>query len=296
MPKRRRHKVPLTRRRRLEAERSGQTVFYGKPLTVNAAVRERYTKALVRITDQMTDATEKAFRALTRDYSTDAMDASPTSQARILTNALASRFAAFFARIAPGLAATMTANVSRATKANLHSSLSEMSGGLSLKTSVVTGQVAEVTKATITANVALIKSIPKQYFEKIEGEVFRSIQQGQGLKDVITKIEEIGVSTKKRAEFIAQDQTSKATTALNVARMKALGVEEFEWLHSRGAKEPRPLHIHVLNGKIYSLSDPPIIDEKTGERGYPGQLIKCGCRMIPVIKFGAKKADEPAAA
>ncbi|RIQ43658.1 phage head morphogenesis protein, partial [Bordetella avium] len=31
--------------------------------------------------------------------------------------------------------------------------------------------------------------------------------------------------------------------------------------------------------------NPPIIDKTTGERGLPGQLINCKCRMRPVIDF-----------
>lgn len=292
MPTRRRHKVPLTRRRQLEAERRGGAVFYGKPLTVSAKAEERYAASLGKAVDVMVNETRAAVAKLYRDYAphliaTAAMDASISSQARILMNAMAKRFNVFFAKIAPGLAERMTADVNRHSKSNLHASLSEASGGLSLKTSVITGQIAEATKAAIAANVSLIKSIPQEYFTKIEGEVFRSIQAGEGVKDVLADIEAIGVVTKKRAGLIARDQTSKATAAINAARMKALGITKFEWLHSRGGREPRPLHIAELNGRIFSFAKLPVIDERTGERGLPGQLINCRCRMIPVVDFGA---------
>ena len=71
--------------------------------------------------------------------------------------------------------------------------------------------------------------------------------------------------------------------------MQGLGVKKFKWLHSMGGKEPRPLHKNVLNGNVYSFDDPPVIDERTGERGLPGVLINCRCRMLPVIEF---KADD----
>lgn len=285
---RRASRVPLTRRRKLQGG-----VFYGKPLTVSAPAIERYQTSLTKRVDQMAAEVEHEIRGLYRDHAPHlmpdaAMDASISSQARILMNAMAARFNALFGKIAPNLAAQMAADVDRHSKSNLHSSLKEMSGGLSLKTSVITGRVAEVTKTAIAANVALIKSIPQNYFTALQGEVFRSIQQGSGVNDIIGHIEHLGVVTRKRAKFIAADQTTKATTAINEARMTALGLTEFEWLHSAGAKEPRPLHINVLNHRIFSFAKPPVIDEHTGERGLPGQLIQCHCRIVPVIRFGTQ--------
>ena len=94
------------------------------------------------------------------------------------------------------------------------------------------------------------------------------------------------------AALIARDQTSKATAAINRARMQGLGVRKFKWLHSGGGKEPRPLHKNTLNGNVYSMDDPPVIDEKTGERGIPGALVSCRCLAIPVITFG-DESDSP---
>lgn len=112
------------------------------------------------------------------------------------------------------------------------------------------------------------------------------------MADLQPAIEKLGGISKKRAALIARDQTSKATTAINKTRMAGLGVKKFKWLHSYGGKEPRPLHKDVLNGNIYSMEDPPVIDERTGERGLPGQLINCRCRMVPVIEFKAEDTTE----
>lgn len=277
---------------------AGGMVFKGKPLPVSASAEERYQAALLKAVRAMVKETHAAVRDLYRDHGPhlagSAMDASIASQARILTNAMSARFNTFFARIAPALAAKMAADVDRASKSTLHSSLKEVSGGLSLKTSVITGEIEEATKAAVAANVALIKTIPQQYFASIQGEVFRSIQQGNGLTDVLANVDKIGIVTRKRAGLIARDQTSKATTAINSARMKALGIKKFEWLHSAGGSEPRPLHINVLNRRTFSLDDPPIIDDRTGERGLPGQLINCRCRMRPIVEFGTTQEDDGA--
>lgn len=281
---------PLTRRRQLWAQRRGTHVFYGKPLVPNAGVADRYAQKLLRQINAMADETEREVQALyrrNRPAVTTGLDASMASQARILMNQMARRFEVVFRRLAPGLAKQTLAGINRASASNLHASLRDVSGGLSLKTSVITGRVREVMTASTAENVALIKSIPAQYFEKIQGTIMRAITAGRGAADVFDMVEHIGAVTRKRAKLIARDQTSKATTALNAARMDDLGITEFEWLHSAAGKEPRPLHKNVLDGNVYRLDNLPIIDEKTGERGLPGQLINCRCRMVPVIKFGA---------
>lgn len=218
-----------------------------------------------------------------------AMDASFTAAASRLMRELTARFTGLFTDKAGGLAEALAKGVSNMSAQQLGDSLKQVSGGVTLKTDVVSGVVADVVKAGVRENVALIKSIPQKYFEQIQGSVMRSIQTGKGISDLQPEIEHFGVVTKKRAALIARDQTSKATTAINKARMQGLGIKKFEWLHSYGGKEPRELHKNVLNGKIFDLNDPPVIDDRTGEKGLPGQLINCRCRMIPVISFEAEE-------
>lgn len=281
--------VPLTRRRKLWADARGGATFWGKPLDYPVLVEAKYVAELERAISVMTGETAKEVRRLWAQHApavTSGMDASLASQARMVTNAMARKFQAFFDRLAPGLAKRMVANAGTASKSALHGSLREVSGGLSLKTSVIDGRVAEITKASVAQNVSLIKSIPQQYYKDVQGAVMRSIQKGDGIQSLMEAINKTETVTRKRAKFIATDQTRKVTTAVNSARMNALGIRKFEWLHSSGGKEPRPLHLDVLNGQIFSLNEPPVIDENTGERGLPGQLINCRCRMIPVVDFG----------
>lgn len=291
MPKR--PPIPLTRKRKTYADAKGGAVFWGDPLTYPSRAEARYAATLERAIATMTAEAEREVRKAWQSYAPATpvgMDASLASQARILTNAMARRFQAFFDRLAPGLARRMVEQVSTASRSNLHSSLKEMSGGLSLKTSVIDGRVQEITKASVAENVGLIKSIPQKYFTELQGAVMRSIQKGDGVQTVMEAVTKTGEVSHKRAKLIATDQTRKLTTAVNTARMQNLGVRKFEWLHSGGGKEPRPLHRDVLNGQIFDLANPPVIDDRTGERGLPGQLINCRCRMIPVIDFGNEEA------
>lgn len=277
-------------RKRPPLKRKKPEVVKGKPLTHPTMPEMRYQAALEKLVEAMTKATQRELERYYRNQwtgdGTVAMDAPSftAGAARLLRN-LSRRFTGLFTERAGGLAEALAKGVSDVTARQLGESLKDVSGGVTLKTNVISGAVKEVMSAGVKENVSLIKSIPAEYFQKIEGDVMRSITTGQGMADLVPAILVHGKSTKKRAELIARDQTSKATTALNRTRMQGLGIKQFEWLHSGGGKEPRPLHVQY-DGLVFDLNNPPVIDDRTGERGLPGQLINCRCRMVPVISFG----------
>ncbi len=268
-------------------------VIKGTPLNYNAAIQLRYERQLERLVNEMVESTKKKITRLFNGEPAQeffAEDASISSQARILTNALTSQFTELFKKKSRPLAEQMVGDTNKVAKSNLHQSLKDLSGGLTIKTDIMTGPLRDVMKATVSENVSLIRSIPKQYMTQVEGAVMRSISQGNGLQDLIPFLEKQGEITKRRAKNIALDQTRKAYNGINKGRMEALGVEEYEWLHSGGGQHPREEHI-AMSGNIYRLDDPPVIDSKTGERGIPGQAINCKCRMRPVIRFNEGKKE-----
>lgn len=286
-----RRKIRLSPKREAWAAARNDHTFTGTPLNPPDVVEAKFRAELDRMVERMQKTTRRELDKLYRspEAPTIAMDASFSSIAARLVRELTKRFTALFVDRAGGLAKAWAEGISRQSAVGLGQSLKDVSGGVTLKTDVISGAVADVVKASIKQNVALIKSIPREYFLEIEGEVMRSIQTGRGMADLQPFLEKRYGITKRRAALIARDQTSKATAAINRARMQGLGVKKFKWLHSMGGKEPRPLHKNVLNGNVYSFDDPPVIDERTGERGLPGVLINCRCRMLPVIEF---KADD----
>lgn len=153
-------------------------------------------------------------------------------------------------------------------------------------------------EGAVERNVELINSIPSKYFGEVQEAVISSMTEGQGLKDLVPKLEKIGGITRERARFIALDQTRKAHKAASVQKMQEAGLRKFRWVHESVSAEPRAYHKDAwradgaggLNGGIFELSNPPVIDLGTGERGYPGDLINCRCRMEPVIELEEAEA------
>lgn len=90
----------------------------------------------------------------------------------------------------------------------------------------------------------------------------------------------------RHARNVAMDQTRKVYSNVNAARMQALGVKKFEWVHTGGSQHPRKDH-QELSGKVFSLDDLPVIGVMYGNevRGKPGDLPYCRCTMRPIVSF-----------
>jgi SPP1 gp7 family putative phage head morphogenesis protein len=278
------------------------TNLRGKPLKPNVGTQEQYEKKIARLLNTMAKEVE---REIMRDMKSRAakefakevgQDASITSSLRILMNKLSRKYDRVFAEHAKGYARWLAEQSLKNSSKTLGTSLKELSGGLTIKTDFLTGELREQLKASIEENVDLIKSIKTEYFDDIRGDIFRSITQKDtgGLKGLQERIQE-KLSTRykqqrNRAKNIALDQTRKTYNNINAERMQAVGVKKFIWRHSGGSQNPREDHMK-MDGNVYSFDDPPVIDKRTGERGLPGEAINCRCYMEPVLSFDDGEQD-----
>jgi SPP1 gp7 family putative phage head morphogenesis protein len=286
----------LTIKRAKWAEQRSKPMFKGAPLVANAAIADKYKRRLFGLIDQLT---KDARRVATEIYNSGAVDIHTTAgadvtasgQANLLLGALEKKFKALFRDAAKKVAPEFVGRVDTDSAKSLYSSIKQMSGGLSLKTSVETQVTRDVLKLAVSENVDLIKSVGDQYLNKIKRSVYKSITSGDGLQTILKTINKTGEVTQRRAELIARDQTSKVYSQVNKVRMEKIGLKKFEWMHSGGGAHPREDHIK-LDGKVFSFSNLPVIDSRTGGRGVPGQAINCRCRAIPVFDFDNDEVDK----
>jgi uncharacterized protein with gpF-like domain len=257
-------------------------------------IASRYAARMTKQIDRMTRETMRAVLASLREHLPEdaVMDASPANQVQMVFNALQKKWDQAFGRMASDTAWGFIDDVSKDSSAKLRDSLKELSGDLVLNTSILTGELQDMLDASVKENVALIKRVPAKYFEQMQGDVMRSIQTEGGLQTLIPALEERGVKIRNWAQNVALDQTRKAFNGLNKGRMQALQMDEYEWIHGGGSNHPREYHRDVLHGTICKLSDPPVIDKRTGEKGIPGQLPFCRCTMRPVFRLPAGYHDD----
>lgn len=287
----------------------------GGILRPSAGTAAEYQRAMLKITEQMVRETQKEIYGLFMSPVFDindvesriareegvltewaeTMDASIGSQARILMNKLQRRFQVLFNEAATDATRKMVERSLANSATSLKTSLKDMAGNVTLSTDIFTGGLDDVVTASTAFAVNLFKSIPTRYLGDVSNSVLSSITTGRGLQDLIPEMEKQvethGIKIKNWAKNTALDQTRKVYNSVNAGRMQAIGVKQFQWVHSGGSNDPRQLHIdHAptgLNGGIFSFDNPPVIGVMYGAevRGLPGDLPNCHCTMRPVFTF-----------
>jgi SPP1 gp7 family putative phage head morphogenesis protein len=126
----------------------------------------------------------------------------------------------------------------------------------------------------VSENVALIKSVPSQVVDQVEGIVNRAFGNASSVKVIADEINERFSVGESRARVIARDQVGKLYGQTNAYRQKDLGVTQFIWRTS-GDERVRPEH-EDLDGETFDYSDPP-------DEGLPGEPIQCRCTAEPVF-------------
>lgn len=152
-----------------------------------------------------------------------------------------------------------------------------------------------ILKAKVPENVALIKSIHEDYHKDIEGIVSRNFLRGRDLAAMSEQIKKRGSVTQNRAAFIARDQANKATSQMNDARQRELGIQYCVWQHSSAGKEPRETHVRAGREQwVFKVGTGIDFGDQFGEV-LPGEAINCRCTsrsIIPALGRGDIEADE----
>lgn len=148
----------------------------------------------------------------------------------------------------------------------------------------------------IAEGVGLIKTIPTEEDHRRIAMYVMRVFDGRATRDsFIAYLMRMGGVDYARAQMIADDQLNKASERFLVEKWRGQGCKLVKWVH-KGETNPRVYHLRKwngvsgkrngrpngLNGYIFQIDSPPIIDLKTKERGYPGQMINCQCRLEPV--------------
>lgn len=126
-----------------------------------------------------------------------------------------------------------------------------------------------------------VKKWSAKEIEKMRKDVLEFQRKGIRRDEIQRYFEKEWNIAENKARFLARNESGLASTAIKLAQFKKLGVTHFKWLKST-SREKRELHKEYY-GRVFAIDNPPIIDEETGQRGYPKQIYNCSCSMAPAI-------------
>lgn len=213
----------------------------------------------------------------------DVTDGDLPGRARILINQLMEKYQSVFSRWANVAVKKMMGQTMRNSAASLNLSLKEMGEQMTVRMDITNPRILEIVKASSQEAASLIKTIPEQYLSKVGEETMRSISSGRGLADLVPYLQKHYGQNIRKARNVALDQSKKVFEKVNAERCKAVGIEEFEWIHSGGGREPRKSHME-WNRKIFRYDDLPDAHDGFGPV-LPGQAPFCHCKQRPIFRI-----------
>lgn len=282
----------------------------GKVLHTPVVIQNNYTMQVNKLTQHMVQETKDQVRRLFQteaaqrhvhymNHSHDVgMDAMPNfgSQARVLMNHLKRSFDQLFGKLAMGLSPKLAEDVDRASATGVHGSvkdapnLREEGAKLQISVNTLDAPTKSILNAASAASTSFIKSIPDKYLNDVQAAVYDSITKGNGIADLIPYLDKQGSKVENWAHNTAMDQTRKVYNGLNAGRMRKVGIQRGEWIHSGGSQHPRELH-EDFDGQTFDLARGAPVGDDGGNYVMPGEEPNCRCTFAPVVVFDEDLED-----
>jgi SPP1 gp7 family putative phage head morphogenesis protein len=127
--------------------------------------------------------------------------------------------------------------------------------------------------------------------QKLRKGVQKRVLAGERYEGLAEQIQESYGVGRKKALFLARQETNIMTAKLKAERYTASGITEYKWVCVAGSAEHpvRDDHFDLgersKRGETFFFSDPPVTNRKTGARNNPGEDFRCRCYARPVVKF-----------
>lgn len=139
-------------------------------------------------------------------------------------------------------------------------------------------------------NLTLIRSLADDQIGEFEEILTKAEMNNWRVEEIRKVLIERFEVTKSKADLLARDQVLKLNGQITKDRQAQAGITHYIWSTAgdervRGnpnGKWPEGSH-YDLEGETFSWADPPVIDERSGRRGHPGDDYQCRCVAIPVL-------------
>lgn len=150
----------------------------------------------------------------------------------------------------------------------------------------LTSNIRERIEREYTGNIERdIKDWTPEQTRRLRDMVERHSMKGFRRDELMQMIAREWEVSANKAAFWARNEAGLFASALRDARYQESGIKRYRWSASGGASgdgRTRKLH-RELHGNEFFYSSPPVIDERTGIRGNPGQIWNCRCDAIPIL-------------
>jgi len=150
-----------------------------------------------------------------------------------------------------------------------------------LREEIRNAPTGRVMQQLLAEQVTLIQSIPLEAAQRVHRLTLEGVENSTRASEIAKEILRTEEVTTSRAVLIARTETARTAATLTQARAEHIGADSYIWRTS-GDSTVRSDH-RALNGKIFQWNNPPVADERSGERAHPGCIWNCRCYAEPII-------------
>lgn len=151
---------------------------------------------------------------------------------------------------------------------------------------VISDEAKEKIKSDYLENLKLsIKDFTEEQILSLRKQVEQHVFSGNRRDQLARIISQSFSVSKRKANFLAGQETRLLTSKLAQTRYADVGVDDYEWRTVTGTAAHPVRHFHrILDRTKQKFSKPPITN-KQGNHNNPGEDYNCRCSAIPILKI-----------
>lgn len=243
--------------------------------------RSQLYKSINSMRNELGNAAIKAYDNFIKNTGDLVQDAAPVSELQRELNNKYNKIRYRFNKQVDAIVTNFLTNIKTNVTNTITGDLKQISKSLTLRMSKNTKRVLTTQQSLFESFAGKIKTLSEINKSKVNDIIMDSIAYSRGRSYVKEQIAQLQPISAKRLDFLAGDQSRKATVAFNNARQMDAGIEWQEWLYTDISREPRLDHKEA-DGKQFKLAEGCLI---SGEYIHAAELPGCKCINIGILKF-----------
>lgn len=257
--------------------------IFGSPITHNIGTQDLFVKRIRKdLVNPMMKETEERVNGLFEEFAAGIIGyAALNSRTRILLTRIERKYGNIYRRSAEKIANNYFNRVKGNSVIGVKRNLKLLSMGVYSENK---RDMQAVEKAGISSFEIYLTGVTSFYFAKVKKEVeLQALRANQNSAENVRRylLRQRGI-TRRNAENELRNNYRSVFDAITGVLLLSSNIDEWQWVYTFRSNDPRKYHKDVLANQIFSNDQPPVIDERTGEIGFPGQLRHCKCVRRPV--------------
>lgn len=261
---------------------ASKDIIYGNIITPNIGSQKVFIKIINQHIDMMQQDTENNINIIFDEYSENVINLSELNEKiQKETDDLTRRYNYEFALFALTFSVAFVTNIVSYSEFNIKRNVKKLSIFDNPPLIKIPRELVDTTQDIAKQ---YIRNISSTYQSKVKNIALHAAQLGIVAGVASYLIKQRGITKRAAAKGLMNIYRS-SFSGITIALMNINGLDKWRWIYTGRSKVPRPYHKNVLKNEIFNINNPPIIDPKTKEHGYPGTLYGCKCVMQPIIEL-----------